>query len=156
MTIDDILELVNSFEGTLIVAPAPGDGSPEVAWGDMFVYYAPDGAVSWTTQPFATIVTKDYPGDERSALGRPGAFRVNMGVGRATFSEHTGYGPRNLPDDADASRSDALVAHPVYGSLGWLAVVNPGPETEQVVRDLLRRAYELARSRYERRRLHTS
>jgi hypothetical protein len=46
---------------------------------------------------------------------------------------------------------DSVIAHPVYGSLGWLAVVNPGPSTSQTVQNLLRKAYELARSRYERR-----
>ena len=26
---------------------------------------------------------------------------------------------------------DAVIAHPVYGSLGWLAVNNPGPATAE-------------------------
>jgi hypothetical protein len=151
MTIEDILELVNGFEGTLAFTPTPGDGSPEVAWGDTFFYYAPDGKVPKTTQPFATIVTKNYPGDERSGLDRPGAFRVNVAAGRAEFIERTGDKPRNLREDIDASEADTLIAHPVYGSLGWLAVVNPGTATEPAVRALLQQAYDLARSRYERR-----
>jgi hypothetical protein len=44
-----------------------------------------------------------------------------------------------------------VIAHPVYGTLGWLAVVNPGPRTEAAVRELLDAAYRLARARHERR-----
>jgi hypothetical protein len=43
------------------------------------------------------------------------------------------------------------MAHPVYGAVGWLAVVNPGSRTEAAARELLRAAYHLARSRHERR-----
>ncbi|WP_313546200.1 DUF6194 family protein [Leifsonia aquatica] len=38
-------------------------------WGDTFCYVAPDGQVPPNTQPYATIVTKDYPEDTLSALG---------------------------------------------------------------------------------------
>ena len=44
-----------------------------------------------------------------------------------------------------------MIPHPVYGHLGWLAVVDPGRRTDQVVRDLLRTAHSLGRARYERR-----
>jgi hypothetical protein len=47
--------------------------------------------------------------------------------------------------------TDAVNAHPVYGSLGWLAVVNPGRRTDAAVRELLRHAHHLARSRHQRR-----
>lgn len=105
-----------------------------------------------TTQPFATIVTKDYPGDETSRLNRPGALRLNVAAGRDAFVRWTGHEPRAAPDrDVDASASDAIMAHPVYGELGWLSVVNPGSRTDAVVRDLLQIAHRLARNRYERR-----
>ncbi len=63
MTIDDILELVRSFDG------------------------APDGKIPATTQPFATVVTKNYPDDERSRLERPGTYRINIEAGKAEFVE---------------------------------------------------------------------
>ncbi len=151
MTIDDIVDLVRSFDGTLAFTAVPGDGSPDIAWGDTFFYYAPDGTMPEKTQPFATIVTKNYPGDERSRLDRPGTFRVNIAAGKATFIEQTGHGPRNLPDDFDAGVGDTVMPHPVYGALGWVAVVNPGTATEATIRGLLRRAYDLARSRHVRR-----
>jgi len=43
------------------------------------------------------------------------------------------------------------VVHPVYGSLGWVPVLNPGPRTAGTTRALLREAYEAARRRHERR-----
>lgn len=138
MGIDEIIEFAGGFEGVLVVRPGPGDGSPEIAWGDVFFYYAPDGTVP-KTQPFATIVTKDYPGDEGSRLDRPGVFRLNAGVGKEAAA-------RWAVPDADPSAADVVMTHPVYGAAGWVAVVNP-----RDVRELLRSAHGSARSRHERR-----
>ena len=152
MTIDEIIGFVAGLDGVLTMRPASGDGSPEISWGDTFFYYAPDGAIPATTQPFATIVTKNYPGDEASCLDRPGAFRVNISTGKEAFVRWTGHAPREpATTEVDASAADTVIAHPVYGTVGWLAVVNPGSRTEAVTRELLRSAYDLARSRYERR-----
>lgn len=147
---DEIIDFVAGLDGVLTLRPGPGDGPPEIAWGDTFFYYAPDGAVPERTQPFATIVTKNYPGDETSRLDRPGAFRVNIGAGKEAFIRWTGHAPRE-PAEAGPGTDDTVIAHPVYGALGWLAVVNPGPRTETVTRDLLRTAHRLARARHERR-----
>jgi hypothetical protein len=108
--------------------------------------------VPQTTQPFATIVTKDYPGDDKSELDPPGAFRVNVAAGKQAFVHWTGHSPKeSAANTDDPSASDVLIAHPVYGSLGWLAVKNPGERTDETLRELLHTAYRLARSRYERR-----
>jgi hypothetical protein len=152
MDMKEIIDLVAGMPGVLAMLPGPGDGTPELAWGDAFFYYAPDGVPPKTGQPFATIVTKDYPGDEDSRLNRPGAFRVNLFAGHEAFERWTGQRPRDFrPGSVDVSRSDVIFGHPVYGTLGWLAVVNPGPRTEADVRVLLRDAYQLARTRRERR-----
>lgn len=152
MSIDDIIAFLESLDGMLILRPGPGDGTPEIAWGDAFFYYAPDGQVPTTTQPFATIVTKDYPDDTSSRLDREDAFRLNIAAGKQAFIEAVGREPRAEPAEAvDPSVPDVLFAHPVYGELGWLSVVNPGPQTSAAATDLLRRAHALARARYERR-----
>ncbi|WP_440107247.1 DUF6194 family protein [Streptosporangium sp. H16] len=152
MSIDEIIEFLTGLDGVVILRPARGDGSPEISWGDTFFYYAPDGEVPAATQPFATIVTKDYPGDELSRLNRPGVFRLNVSAGKDAFTGWTGRQPRDAAtNEADPSETDSVMAHPVYGTLGWLAVVNPGPRTETAVRELLRTAHDLARSRYRRR-----
>src|SRR5687767_5370949 len=115
-------------------------------------YYSPTGVVPEATQPFATIVTKDYPDDDKSELDRPEAFRVNVAAGKEAFVRWTGHGPRDpAANTDDPSASDVVIAHPVYGSLGWLAIKNPGERTDETLRELLNTAYQLARSRYERR-----
>ncbi|MFI9509727.1 DUF6194 family protein [Nocardia sp. NPDC052566] len=151
MTIEEIIDLIAGLDGVLTLRPAPGDGSPEISWGDAFFYYAPDGVVPTTRQPFATIVTKDYPDDRSSRLDRPDTFRVNIAAGKEAFVERLGRAPREqAADEVDAGTADAVIAHPVYGGAGWLAVVNPGPRTGEVLRDLLRTAHDRARSSYRR------
>lgn len=150
MRIKDIVDLVSALDGVLVLHPQPGDGTPQIAWGDYFFYYAPDGVVP-RTQPFATIVTKDYPDDSSSRLDRPGCFRVNIAAGGAGFRSHLGHDPKETPAAAvAASASDILVPHPVYASMGWLCVVNPGPKTAAAVTELLQAAHHHARSRSER------
>lgn len=150
MTIEEITGLLESLGGVLVLRPGPGDGTPEIAWGDRFFYYAPDGVVP-PGQPFATIVTKDYPGEPSSGLDRPGAFRLNVHADREVFRTWTGHGPRDTPPPADPAARDTVIAHPVYGHLGWLAVVDPGPKTTPDVPELLTGAHAAARARHERR-----
>lgn len=151
MTLDDIVNLVRSFEGTVTQRPREGDGTPELAWGDAFFYYSPDGSIPTNTQPFATIVTKNYPGDELSRLDRPDAFRVNIVAGKQEFYRMLGVPPREAAHAPQADTDDVLAAHPQYGAASWLSVVNPSSQTETRVRELLDAAYHGAKSRYERR-----
>lgn len=152
MTIDEIIDFVQGLDGVLTVRPAPGDGSPEISQGDVFFFYAPDGAVPEASQPFATVVTKDYPGDESARLDRPDTFRVSVAAPRETFLAWTGHAPRDRPgEDRDPGTFDTVAAHPVYASAGWLAVVNPGPRTATATRTLLLDAWRAARARHERR-----
>ncbi|WP_343952062.1 DUF6194 family protein [Nonomuraea longicatena] len=150
---DEIIDFVDGLDGVLTVSATPDDGSsPEVSWGDTFFFYAPDGVMPTATQPFATVVTKNLPGDELSQLDRPGVFRVNIAVGKEEFARRTGYPAREFPvAGTDPSAADTLMAHPVYGAQGWLAVVNPDEHTGAATLELLRTAYGLARARYERR-----
>jgi Family of unknown function (DUF6194) len=145
MMMQEIVELVRDWDGVFVLTPGPSDGHPEVAWGDSFFYYAPEGKMPTTTQPFATIVTKNYPEDELSQLDRDGVYRVNMHPSRAAFKQWAARA------GDDPSVLDRIIVHPVYGQVGWLAVLNPGPDSAETTRELLREAYELARIRYERR-----
>ncbi|MGW9077060.1 DUF6194 family protein [Streptomyces kronopolitis] len=155
MTIDEIIGFVAHLEGVLAVTPRPGDGSPEISWGDTFFFWSPDGTVPAATQPFATIVTKNYPGDERSRLDRPGSFRVNVAAGKESFRHWTGHEPGEPAADDDPAATDTVLAHPVYASAGWLAVVDPGPRTTTALHELLRTARQRARARHDRRHGHT-
>ncbi|CCQ14050.1 putative uncharacterized protein [Rhodococcus sp. AW25M09] len=153
MTLDDIVNLVGSFEGTVALRPQEGDGTPELAWGDVFFYYSPDGTIPTTVQPFATIVTKNYPGDELSQLDRPDAFRVNVVAGKQEFEQLLGVPAREAANAVQADTDDTLAAHPQYGPAGWMSVVNPSSHTESQVGQLLGSAYAVAKGRYERRQL---
>lgn len=145
-SMDQIVETVRAFDGALVLEPRAGDGTPELAWGDAFFYYAPDGQVPTTVQPYGTVVTKNYPDDVSCDLDRPDRWRVNVHVGRERA--------RELVSDRehDAVVPDVLLPHPLYGDLGWVCVVNPGERTSDAVLGLLRAAHDAARRRYERRR----
>ena len=145
MSMEQIIATVRGFDGALVVVPQPGGDSPEIAWGDAFFYYAPDGRMPRTTQPYGTIVTKNYPDDTASDLDCPGRWRVNVHVGRRALPELVG-------EQEDLAATDVLLPHPVYGALGWICVVNPGVRTTETVVRLLREAHEAARAREARRR----
>lgn len=157
-TIDQIIAAVRALDGALVVAPAVGDPAvPELAWGDAFFYYAPDGEMPRNVQPYGTIVTKDYPDDATSGLDPAGRWRVNVHVGRARLAELTGavgpgaVEPRTGEPATPPDTADVVLPHPVYGTAGWVAVVNPGPATGETVLALLRDAHDAARARFERR-----
>ncbi|GAA1997971.1 DUF6194 family protein [Microbacterium pumilum] len=150
MSIEQIVDTIRSFEGTLVLAPDESSGFPEIAWGDYFFYYAPDGEVPQNVQPFATIVTKDYPDDTQSQLDGDDRWRVNVHVGRRVFHELTGQDPRTF-EWTDFATPDTFMPHPVYGSLGWIAVVSPGEKANGTLLDLLSDAHRDARARTIRR-----
>jgi hypothetical protein len=98
---------------------------------------------SWPN--FATIVTTDEHdiGAPSNLSARPGAFRLNIGVGRETF--HRLAGSIVEPDFA---ANDAILPHPVYAKQRWLAIVNPSHTTfDGEVKPLIAEAHDrLARS----------
>lgn len=144
MDMHKIIETVSRFDGVLVVLPDASGPFPELAWGDAFFYFAPDGIMPERTQPYGTIITKNYPDDAASALDDPGRFRVNIHVGRERAAL--------LADpSADPAATDVFSPHPLYGAAGWISVVNPGPLTEGALITQLRDAHEAARVRTRRR-----
>ena len=94
---------------------------------------------------FATIVTTDeHDVGNPSNLARPGVFRLNIGVGKATFKRLVG----SLVEP-DYAALDTLLPHPVYAKQRWIAILNPSRRTfDEVVKPLVAEAYErLARPR---------
>jgi hypothetical protein len=155
MNMHELLETVRAFDGVLELAPIEGSEFPEIAWGDHFFYFAPDGEVPKGIQPYATIVTKDYPDEPESGLDPADRWRVNIHVGKTVFTELTGEDPRHF-SSRDFSVADVIMPHPVYGSRGWIAVVNPGAQTAPTVVNLLRAAHESAKRRAIRRSVTTT
>jgi len=154
MSIEQILAEVRDLDGILELAPAPGSEHPEVSWGDFFFYYAPDGQVPCNRQPYATIVTKDYPDDHESHLGAD-RWRLNIHVGAQAFTELLGYAPGGIDDaGVDYSATDEFLPHPLYGAYGWVCVVNPASATMDRALELLRAGHRADRRRVERRQHH--
>ncbi|WP_200944544.1 DUF6194 family protein [Geodermatophilus sp. Leaf369] len=147
MGIEDLLATVRGFDGVVELAPQPGSDAPEIAWSDHFFYWAADGRVPQRGQPYATIITKDYPDDTRSQLDRPGRFRVNVQVPAAEFVELVG----DVGDDRDHAEADRVLPHPVYAAQSWIAVVDPGPRTTPILLRLLEAAHDRAGLRGVRR-----
>jgi hypothetical protein len=122
--------------------------------GDLFYLYDPDGDLPAQRQmPFATIVTGDHY-DRVSALERPGFYRLNVGVSKATYVGLLGT-PPTVRDEAglldltghDLAAADVFVPHPYYASQYWLSVVNP-VSTMPAVREYLAEAHRLAARKY--------
>jgi hypothetical protein len=135
--------VATTFPGTDVLTPAEGVGV-----GDTFFIYDPDRDLDDRQRfPYATIVVKNYGEfDNRSDLDRAGVFRLNVGIGPATF--------RPLFDDDDVhdyAALDRLMPHPVYARQSYVCVLNPSVETFEQVKPLLREAYEIAVNRVTRR-----
>ena len=151
MSMDRLLEIVRAFDGVLELAPGEASAFPEIAWGDHFFYYAPDGQVPHREQPYATIVTKNYPGDALCDLDHPDRWRLNIHVGTDAFVELTGENPRAEATSWDYAATDVVLPHPVYRAQGWVSIINPGASTHALAVRLLRQAHENAQRRAERR-----
>jgi hypothetical protein len=127
-------------------------------FGDTFFMYDPDGDLPAERQlMFATIVTGDSY-DSVSDLDRPGAYRLNLGLTRATYVAWFGTPPtqrdaNGLLDTAfDYAAEDTVMPHPVYASQYWVCVVNPGEATQETVRTLLAEAHGFAARKYANQR----
>jgi hypothetical protein len=114
--------------------------------GDMFFLYDPDRDLPPERQlPFATIVTGDHY-DKVSRLDRPGTYRLNIGLTKATYAAR--FGAAATPDYAAL---DTLMPHPEYAAQHWVCVVNPGPATLGTVRELLDEAHAFAARKHANR-----
>ena len=100
--------------------------------------------------PFATLVTSDAH-DTASALHRPGIFRLNIGVSKATFGHL--LGDEVDPDVGhDYAALDRVLPHPVYGRQYWVSILNPSEATfETMIRPLLAEAHARSVARVARR-----
>src|SRR4051794_22974292 len=100
-------------------------------------FFSLDPETHWPN--FATIVTTDEHDDGApSRLSRTGVFRLNIGVGRATFERLVGS--MNEPDYA---AFDRVVPHPVYARQLWISILNPSHETfRDAVLPLLTEAHD--------------
>ena len=81
----------------------------------------------------------DFDGDKVSNLtGRPGVFRVNIGVSRETFDRLVGS-----MADPESAAFDRFLPHPVYAKQHWISILNPSDATwRDVVLPLIAEAHD--------------
>lgn len=99
---------------------------------------------------FATLITSDEF-DGESNLAERGLYRLNMGIGKATFQSLFGAKPaKGEPaKEYDYTLLDQILPHPVYGKMYWVCVLSPSVETfEHKIKPLLSEAYELDVARH--------
>jgi hypothetical protein len=70
MSIDALVEVMRMFVGVIDLAPAEGSAFPEVAWGDHFFYYAPDGRRPSASRR-SPLALRELPEDTFCDLGQP-------------------------------------------------------------------------------------
>src|SRR3954469_7276791 len=128
----------------------PGVDVPTNA-GDSFFIYDPQRDFPDNKRwPFATLVTADN-WDQFSNLKRPGVFRLNVGVGKATFQSlfPPGGEGADFARGHDFTALDRLMPHPVYARQYWVCVLNPSEATfQRSVKPMLAEAYELVVKRF--------
>ncbi|NUS00290.1 MAG: hypothetical protein HOV67_34140 [Kribbellaceae bacterium] len=126
------------------------------AQDDLFYLYDPAGDLPpERQQPFATIVTGDHY-EKVSNLDEPGAWRLNLGLTKATYAELLGPVPTErdadwvLDSGHDYAARDVLMPHPFYASQHWVAIVSP-TDLDRLL-PLIDEAYEFAVRKYSNQR----
>ncbi len=128
---------------------------PISAWGEVALFHNP-GATLPRGAYFATIKTGDGAHDRASRLG-DGRWRFNFGMDAAAFSAR--FGPRPpRPAKAgviegawDFAGTGVLTPHPVYGWMGWAAIVNPDATALEALAPELRASHARAVAIWEKR-----
>lgn len=129
---DDVIAVLATFPHTRLIE----------ANGDIFAVHDPNHDLERRPrQGWATVVRSDV-NDTASDLGRPGVYRLNIGLPTRRFRE---LFPE--PEDHDPTALDVLFPHPVYASYHWVSVLNP-EATWPLALALLRDAHAFAERKY--------
>ncbi|QPH54806.1 DUF6194 family protein [Pontivivens ytuae] len=132
------------------------DLAPQPAWGEVTFYYNPGGRLRRGTY-VCTIKERDGPNDRASRLDRPGVYRLNFGLPRPDYLERFGPPPprpakgRVIEGEHDFTALDRLMPHPVYGWMGWVAILNPSRPSVEALTPLLALSHAKAAAAFARR-----
>ena len=122
------------------------DVETAVNMGYTFFFYRDDHM-----HAFATLASNGNEYEQISRLDRPGVYRLNIGVSRETFKSL--FGTAKIDKSAhDFTALDVILPHPDYSSQNFLCVLSPGEETFERLRPMLAEAYEIAMTRYNKRK----
>lgn len=110
-------------------------------YGYKFFFYGDDQRI-----PFVTLATTDNEHDSISNLNRPGVFRINLGVTKATFS--------SLFDDTsttwDFKTLNTIMPHPDYAAQHFVCVLNPEGQILDQTLEMIDEGYNIAKKRFDR------
>lgn len=145
MTPDELDRVIRDLAGVRVLE----------AQDDLFYLYDPRADLPpERQQPFATIVTGDHY-ERVSRLDEPGAWRLNLGLTKATYTSLFGAPPTErdtdwvLVSDHDYAARDTLMPHPFYAAQYWVAIVCPS--TLAPLLPLITEAHEFAARKYANR-----
>ena len=131
-TLEEIIAYVESTFAGVDVARVPGE-----------TFFSVDSEKHWPN--FATLMTTDDVG-QASDLSRPGVYRLNIVLGRATFDRVVGG-----IDDPDYTVLDRILPHPADSPERWVTILNPSRRSfETLIKPLLEEAYGILARRRRR------
>jgi hypothetical protein len=147
MTVDEMDRLIRwGYDGVRVTE----------GYGDLFYLYDPEADLPpERQQPWATIVTGDHY-EKVSRLDEPGAWRLNIGLTKATYTSLFGAVPTErdadwvLDSGHDYSERDKLMPHPFYASQHWVCIVCPTDAGQ--LEPLLAEAHDFAVRKYVKHR----
>ena len=119
---------------------------PIESWGERSFFVNPQNKLKRGTY-FATLKSKDGENDRASHLDRENVFRCNMGLPQPIYETHFGARPKRpskggiIEGSWDFEALDVFTPHPIYGWMGWVAILNPGQESAGKVTEYLHEAY---------------
>ncbi|MAK60166.1 MAG: hypothetical protein CMK09_04230 [Ponticaulis sp.] len=148
MTPEDLTDIICSTYDGVIFKPF---------WGDQSFFYNPENRLSNGTY-FATMKLKDGENDSASHINREGVWRLNIGLPVKAFEARFGKRPtrpaqgQSIEGEWDFTTLNTLTPHPVYGWMGWAAILSPSRETYDThLAPILDQAYHKARQAFDKR-----
>ena len=127
------------------------DVRPVLAWGEVSYFVNPEGRLKRGAY-FATIKTADGENDRASNLHRDGVWRLNFGLPKGDFAALFGAPPKRpakgqaISGPWDFQAMNTLTPHPVYGWMGWVAVLCPDAAKLEELRPQLALAHGKAQA----------
>lgn len=147
MTPEAVIDLLTARHAGLI---------PTESWGETALFYNPDRRLPRGVY-FATVKVKDGENDRASGLDRAGVFRLSFGLTPRDYERLFGPRPKRpvkggvIAGDWPFTETDRLMPHPVYGWMGWAAVLCPTQRKMAEIAPLIASSHAKAQAAFEKR-----
>jgi len=128
---------------------------PQETWGELSFFYNPDEALPRGTY-FCTIKDKNGDNDKASGLDRENTYRLNFGLPSKKYIQLFGEKPKRpakgciIEGSWNFQKRNLLMPHPVYGWMGWVAILNPDEGVFDEILPMMDLAYEKAKASFNK------